>query len=229
MKMEEKYKPDKRTYRIIISVLLTFIVLFQIAPIDNEIGYLDDILVGALASVFAASLLDLAECNRKNQEYAAKKKLVFTAYQSSMNELRMFPARRCLNYCDTNQKRTLKEWLFILASDSTYEGKGSVWMREHHYKRLVGQINAVKNTVEALLQQYFLLIENDIFDDDKWRQHLNLQKAICEDICDGLELAQYSSDSIYIANDLVVELFNNFETMFPGYFKEERYDHKFVQ
>ena len=78
-------------------------------------------------------------------------------------------------------------------------------------------------------KKYFLLIENDIFDDDKWRKHLNLQKAICEDICDGLELAQYSSDSIYIANDLVVELFNNFETMFPGYFKEERYDHKFVQ
>ena len=120
MKTEEKYKPNKPTYRIITGVLLMFIVLLQITPIDNEIGYLDDILVGALASVFAASLLDVAECNRKNQEYAAKKKLVFTAYQSSMNELRMFPARRCLNYCDTNQERTLKEWLFILASDSTY-------------------------------------------------------------------------------------------------------------
>ena len=94
-------------------------------------------------------------------------------------------------------------------------------MREHHYRRLAGQINAVKSTVDALLQQYILLIENDIFDDDKWRKHLNLQKAICEDICDGLELAQYSSESIYIANDLIVELFNNFETMFPGYFPKK--------
>ena len=64
-------------------------------------------------------------------------------------------------------------------------------MREHHYRRLAGQINAVKSTVDALLQQYILLIENDIFDDDKWRKHLNLQKAICEDICESIALSVY--------------------------------------
>lgn len=92
----------------------------------DSLDYLDDFLIGATGSVFAAGLLDRSECSRKNKEYQKKKKLVFIAYQSSMDELRMFPARRCLNYCDTNQERTLKEWLLILASDSTYEGKGSV-------------------------------------------------------------------------------------------------------
>ena len=212
----EKYKPDEWLYIFIIVIFsaIRFIPVSSVsASFDDAVN---DLSVGCVASTVVAWLIEIANCSSKNKERKEKERMVFAEYKSSVIDLCYFVSRRTINLAHNANARSFKQWLFILSDLTAYGIENNAYeSRKRNYQHIVARAKKIKGTLIMLQNQYALLIQADIIDTDDFRQHMDLQIALCDDICDNLELNGFSNEGICIANDLLDNLVSNTDTFFP--------------
>ena len=211
----EKYKPDEWLY---ISIIVIFSII-RFIPVSSGSANFDDavndLAVGCVASTVVAWLIEIANCSNKNKERKEKERMVFAEYISSVIDLCYFVSRRTIMIAHNANRRSFKQWIFILADLQSYGIKDVSESRKRNYQYISARVKKIKDTLVALQYQYTLLVQSDIVDTDDFRQHLNLQISICDDICDNLEFNDFSDEGISIANDLLDNLVSNTATFFP--------------
>lgn len=212
----EKYKPESWVY---IAIMVIFAVIRFVPFSSGSLNFdeaLNDLAVGCVASAEVAWLIEIAACRKKNKERIEKECMVFSEYIGSIKELCYFISRRTINIAPTADKRSFKQWLFILSDLSGYKSEVAFESRKRSYQHIVVKIKRIKDIFNTLKNQYALLVQADIIDTDDFRQHMYLQIALCDDICDNLEINDFSDVGINIANDLLDELVSNTDAFFPN-------------
>lgn len=211
----EKYKPDEWLY---ISIIVLFSII-RFIPVSSGNANFDDavndLAVGCVASTVVAWLIEIANCSNKNKERKEKERMVFAEYISSVIDLCYFVSRRTIMIAPNANERSFKQWIFILSDSHSYKIENAVEGRKRNYQHICAQVRKIKNNLVVLQYQYTLLVQAEIIDTDDFRQHLNLQMSICDDICDNLEFNDFSDEGISMANDLLDNLVSNTATFFP--------------
>lgn len=217
-KFFEKYKPDDWLY---VVIMLVFAV---IRFVSISCGYsdvdeaLNDLAVGAIASTIVAWLIDIADCRKKNADFARKERMVFAEYCSAVNEMGNFIARRCKNFSQPTDVLNIGEWLDKLSDTSNYSlGISPAATMDRAYFHIASYVRNVKFSLLSLRQQYCMLVESDIIETDDFRQHITEQVRICDEICDALALVNYKNCGLVkddVNNNLIL-LESNARNYFP--------------
>lgn len=214
-KFYEKYKPCDWFYVLIIVVCAAI----RFVPLSSGSADLDDALndfaIGAGASTWATWLLATHDCSQKNKQLAKKKELIFSDYKNYSKELCYFVARRSSNLAQNADERSFSQWLYILSNTQNYKCPAPQEMRKRSYLHLTTMVKAIKVSLTALQQQYAVLVESDIIDTNSFHEHASAQIFLCDDICDCLEINDYSDFAISEANDLLKTLVGNIDAFFP--------------
>lgn len=219
----EKYRPASWFYILIIVVC----AIIRFVPISTGSADLDDVFndfaVGAAASTWATLLLAELDCNQKNKVLARKKEMVYAEYFTAISDLRFFAAGRCKKFSQEDDQLTFGEWLTKLSDTANYPKDPSPAVTVNRtYFHISHYVKNVKSALITLRQQYCILVESDIVDTDDLRQHITYQINLCDDICDTLELGEYTLPAIKMANEHLVELEAAFRIFFDSSL-EERY------
>lgn len=213
----EKYKP--KTYVYLFIVILFTIIRF--IPVST--GYLDlddainDLAIGIIASTVTAWIIEVEECRKTNKDHKEKERMVFSEYCGSINYLGYFVSKRCKKFSNETDELPLDEWLEKLRDESNYlPNTTPAATMERAYFHLASYIQNIKSTLLTLNNQYGILVEFDIIDTDDFRQHLELQLSLCDEICDMLDLFKQNPSSVSkSANELIIELVDHAKTFFP--------------
>lgn len=203
-KFYERYKPDDKMYILLIVMAVSLIVVCT--------GGLDfgNLLTGVIASIVVAWILEMSECSRKNKELMRKKELVFSEYKNEIKTLQEIVMKQSDELLST-KNACFEQCLEIIRNPDNYEQDNSKVSREQVYKRILWNVKRIKQAVRLLGEQYFLLIELDVIDENISMQHFEQQDASCDFIIMILELARDKDDYLQVNKSLskLVEDYND--------------------
>lgn len=213
----DKYGPNSKLY---ITILLVLVIIMIITVSGTSLSFeniLNNLAIGAIASLIVAWMIESADCRKKNRERVEKENLIFSEYKGYSSELCMYVARRAVNLAENAEERTFAQWLYILSDLNKYKCPAPQEMRKRSYLHIVMMVKTIKSSLIVLQQQYAVLVDSNIVDTNDFRKHAKSQSLLCDDICDCLEIHDFSDFAISETNDMIKTLIENVDSFFPGY------------
>ena len=214
--IRKNFKPMTKVYWYIIILC----IIIRIIPVSTRFISLDDAIndlaVGAMASTIVAWLIDIANCRIKNEELNEKEMYVFSEYLHNVSELCYCVSKMGTNLWFTKESHSLKEWLDIIANLNYYEINIAKQSRIQNYQYIAKFVEKIKQSIQILKQQHFLLMEIKVIDTYDFLQHADLQLRLCEKICDNLDDNNFSEDVIGEVNEQIDSLVGSCRLFFLG-------------
>lgn len=185
-KYPEKYKPDAFKY-IVMMVIFAFI---RFVPISSGNAMMDDALndlaVGATASVLVTWMLDAADCMKKNRAHAEKVRMIFGPHTGQLFNLGYYVSRKAIRLGAGTEARSFTDWLSIIVDQSVYVEEAECRQPEI-YQEIHDRVLRIRETAENLMQQYTILVETDVVDTDDFAMYAGMQMNLCDSICDRIQ------------------------------------------
>lgn len=185
-KYPEKYKPDAFKY-IVMIVIFAFI---RFVPISSGSATMDDALndlaVGATASVLVTWMLDSADCIKKNKARAEKERMIFGPHTGQLFNLGYYVSRKAIHLGAGTEARSFSDWLSIMIDPAVYRD-ASVCSQQEIYQEIHERVLKIRETAENLMQQYTILVETDVVDTDDFAMYAGMQMNLCDSICDRIQ------------------------------------------
>ncbi len=194
----EKYKPD--AFKYIVMIVVFAVVRF--VPISSGSSMMDDALndlaVGATASVLVTWMLDEADCmKKKNKARAEKERIIFGPHTGQLFNLGYYVFRKAIHLGAGTEARSFTDWLGIIANQSVYAEEAECSQLEI-YQEIHDRVLRIRETAENLMQQYTILVETDVVDTDDFAMYAGMQMNLCDSICDRIQCGDLDEANTFL-------------------------------
>ena len=214
-KYPQKYKPDAIRY----IVMMAIFVFIRFVPISSGKATVDDALndlaVGATASVMVTWMLDAADCMKKNRARAEKERMIFGSHTGQLFNLGYYVSRKAIRLGAGKEARSFTDWLGVIVDQSLYAEESECNQTEI-YQEIHDRVLRIRETAENLMQQYTILVETDVVDTDDFSMYAGMQMNLCDSICDRIRCGDLEE-----ANTFLRMLLGTYAT----FFNEEWVEH----
>lgn len=157
--------------------MIVIFVFIRFVPISSGSTMMDDAIndlaVGATASVLVTWMLDAADCIKRNKERADKERMIFGSHTGQLFNLGYYVSRKAIRLGAGTEARCFTDWLSILVDPTIYREKAECSQLEL-YQEIYERVLKIRETAENLMQQYTILVETDVVDTDDFAAYAGI-------------------------------------------------------